>query len=1310
MPPPVPPVRSFPQPPTLGSVRQQGVRAPSRVRTAANNAANNSGQPDPSPAAKMVAAATTLASGLSPRPQKFSTNYGSEAFQPFTLDHSRNYAMQSTDLGSALARAAKKIQPDKPKEDSNADADAPGTANAAAPANSLLGKRKELDLAAGSRDPKRQKTTQDAGELAHDDQDSAASRPRGGRGTSASRQTSQGAAGSSRFPESGTDGSVSGLPTDDGSTVRRRTRRGSSKPSGNATVSTPSNRRISWDDLPLSRRDQRPHMTASERPETQTAHKDTAIEEGDDVDMIDLEEDFMDEQSVPQTPDRPNWTFLQVPDALSSVAPTEKSYNTESVIYRNTTLSTPQGHPSSPAPGSALLGAPPPNPPSGPPTGPPPGTAPLGTTLGSSSAPVPGAPVLDPPASDRPASDALDSGASPSGAHASGDATLNTNALTEQQTTASRGTGDSGDLAKPSPEPNPPSNPVSTAGVSAININADVDIINPLNPMPLPRRTPFSSRRAQTPESQTYHWNSSPEHRGIRSHSDSPNSKRYVATHLSHNLESNYRAPEMSEYEDGFERAARARQQHVRNRLLPPDVEEDSRLIRDIGATSARSDLTSAFLRAHTEAPETHIRPPAGARGLFIPNHTLGDSQRRGTLFEGSFLGRQQPRVLTTGDGPPSSPSSSSSGSRHTPNNGAPLGRHQSRDDSARRDGTQGQGESLPPNDTQGQGGGTPPDENHGHGGGASPSGTQSQSSKVQKLREWVQALSTGWTHLSRSIWSIIDTLSQWQVYLFQCIWNIFQALTKAPIDFVSSLWKHFTLRRFLVPLLFGVLAVSVALSYDRLASFEGISSNDGIRWHGWQDWKESLGQLVSPPFGHNLPGTNGNYSKIVAAFKSHDKDILEIKGKAMMQDAALAKLEQILPEFVRMSDDKVPHEFYVGVRDLMQQDPQIPTLDKDGNISEEHAKAIEKHIETFFWRWLRENARQIRQIAGIGQDSQLSDEELNRIVRQVAEEKPFEVVSKDEFLQILKKQLAKHHDETASQMENFQGKLAEFRRQLQQVMARSSGSMSQEQIQQNLDKALSMFAGKSLLESFAKGRIKATDEEVTSAVNHFSIRSGALIDVYRTSPAYKWPNKAHLGHKRFQTENKNGPIKSPIYAGSVLDPWEADGDCWCAGTGQSPNRRLKTTGETHKVPLMAADIAIMTKRVIPQVLRLEHISAKETVEPESMPNEVEVWIQLDEDHEMFDHAISWSMAYFPEVDRHDPLTADKFVKIGHFVYPNETEVGHSGENFYFPKDVYRFGFATTKFLIRAKNNYGSHDHTCFYQLILNGKLLPMDE
>lgn len=555
-------------------------------------------------------------------------------------------------------------------------------------------------------------------------------------------------------------------------------------------------------------------------------------------------------------------------------------------------------------------------------------------------------------------------------------------------------------------------------------------------------------------------------------------------------------------------------------------------------------------------------------------------------------------------------------------------------------------------------------------------------------------------------MWTIFDTLSQWQVSLIQCVWNFFQELAKAPAHLASYLWKHSTLGRLLIPLLLALMAIAIASSYGRPTSFEGIPLNNGMGWHILQDWKDNLGQLVSPSFGHNLPGSNGNYSKIVAAFKSHDKDIHEIKDRATVQDAALAKLEQILPEFVRMSDDKVPHEFYVAVRDLMQQDPQIPTLDKDGNISEQHAKAIEKHIESFFWRWLKDNARQIRQIAGIGQDSQLSDEELNRIVRQVAEEKPFEVVSKDEFLQILKKQLAKHHHETASQMKDFQGKLAEF----EQAMGRSSLSMTKEQMQQNLDKALHMFAGNALLESFTKGRIKATDEEVTSAVNHFTIRSGALIDVYRTSPAYKWPNKGHMGHRRFQTENSNGPIKSPLFAGSVLDPWEGDGDCWCGGTGQSPNRRLKTTGETHKVPPMAADIAIMTKRLIPQVLRLEHISAKETVEPESMPKEVEVWIQLDDDQAMFDHALSWSLAYFPGVDRYDPLTADKFVKIGNFLYPNETEVGHSGENFYFPKDVYRFGFATTKFLIRAKNNYGAVDHTCFYQLILNGKLLPLDE
>ncbi|TLS27723.1 hypothetical protein PpBr36_01449 [Pyricularia pennisetigena] len=1227
MPPPPPPVRTYPQSPFLGSVRQQGVRAPSRVRSVANDAANNADQPNASPAATMVAAAATLASGLSPRPQKFSTNYGSEAFQPFSLDHSRNYAMQSTDLGSALARATRTIQAEKPK----GDVDATGTENAAAPANSLLGKRKELDLAAGSRDPKRQKTTQEADELAGEDQRSAAAGPRDRRGTSASRQKSQeppAAAGPSRSAESGTDGSASGSPTDGGSTLMRRTRRGAAKSSVNATAPTPPEPPKTWDDLPVSRQAQRARNTRSERPAVQPTQEETAIEEGDDVNMIDLEEELGDEEPAPQTPDRQNGDFLQVPDARSSVAPTEKSYNTESMIYRDTRLSTPQ------------------DPPSRPPSSP---------------------PVLAAPAS--------------------GDAALDTSTPTEHQTRTSRGAGDPGDLATPSPEPNPPTNPAVTAANPGDETNAEVNIINPLNPTPLLRRTQLSFPRAQTPESQTYNWNSSPNHRGIRSHSDSPNSNRYVATHMSHNLESNYLAPDMSEYEDGHERATRARQQQIRNSLLPPDRVEDSEPIRDIGAAPARPDLMSGFVRAHTEAPEARIRNPAGARGLFALDNETVRSRRRESLFDGARRSDNQSQ-----------------------DRGAPRSGTQSQGGDALRSEAQPQSGDAPRGDIQSQGHGAPLNRRQSQGRDAPQSDTQTHSSKGKKLREWAQALGTGWTHLSGFIWTIFDTLSQWQAYLVRRVWDIVQALTKAPAHLASYLWKHFTLGRLLVPLLLAFMAIAIASSYDRPVSFEGISLNNGNRWHGWQDWKNNLGQLVSPSFGHSLPGTNGNYSKIVAAFKSHDKDIHEIKDKAMVQDAALAKLEQILPEFVRMPGDKVPHQFYVAVRDLMQKDPLIPTLDKEGNISEDHAKAIEKHITTFFWRWLKENSRQIRQIAGIGQDSQLSDEELNRVVRRVAEEKRFEVVSKDEFLQILKKQLTKHHDETASQMKDFEVKLVEFRRQLQQVMGKSSMSMSKEQMQQNLDKALHKFAGNALLESFAKGRIKATDEEVISAVNHFSIRSGAMIDVYRTSPAYKWPNKAHLGHKRFQTENKNGPIKSPIYAGSVLDPWEADGDCWCGGTGQSPNRRLKSTGETHKVPAMAADIAIMTKRVIPQVLRLEHISAKETVEPESMPKEVEVWIQLDEDQEMFDHALSWSMAYFPDVDRYDPLFADKFVKIGHFLYPNETEVGHSGENFYLPKDVYQFGFATTKFLIRAKNNYGADDHTCFYQLLLNGKLLPMDE
>ncbi|KAL8297824.1 hypothetical protein RB600_002713 [Gaeumannomyces tritici] len=134
------PPKATPKPPTLGERRRTNHRGDSRASMAEDEIEVND-SPAPTRASARVRAAANMNSGLTPRPQRHSTNYGSPAFAAGSPETAPAFIVQDTDLQSGIARAINRVQRDN-KEDQEARASR---------APSVMVPRRNLEETANSR-------------------------------------------------------------------------------------------------------------------------------------------------------------------------------------------------------------------------------------------------------------------------------------------------------------------------------------------------------------------------------------------------------------------------------------------------------------------------------------------------------------------------------------------------------------------------------------------------------------------------------------------------------------------------------------------------------------------------------------------------------------------------------------------------------------------------------------------------------------------------------------------------------------------------------------------------------------------------------------------------------------------------------------------------------------------------------------------------------------------------------------------------------------------------------------------------------
>ncbi|PSR76620.1 hypothetical protein BD289DRAFT_486791 [Coniella lustricola] len=392
----------------------------------------------------------------------------------------------------------------------------------------------------------------------------------------------------------------------------------------------------------------------------------------------------------------------------------------------------------------------------------------------------------------------------------------------------------------------------------------------------------------------------------------------------------------------------------------------------------------------------------------------------------------------------------------------------------------------------------------------------------------------------------------------------------------------------------------------------------------------------------------------------------------------------------------------------------------------------IDQSMSTSWSEWLRKNEEAINRAQGSKQAApsprwQDLYGDVDKAISHRLEKLGLQerVISQDEFIRELQQQSSQYAAEIKNEMEAIQERvnraleLAEAAKAAPEVPE----GMTHSQVKAMIDEIVHRSIAKAQLESLAKGHIKAgLDSGLLRQKDYFTGTRGAIIDTSLTSGSYSWAPKSSMKERKgrwFRWPSwslvpsnddddemifpKGGKDAGVLFsADKVLRSWDEDGDCWCAGIGGDDD-----WSRAARVSVILADT------VIPQHLVVEHIAAHATFDPTAMPKDIEVWIRAptDKRSRTLRH---WSKQRFSSSSSSSSLdeTASSntlkiqnqgYIKVGEFRYDSDPNEGES-QIFKLPEELLNMDAQTQQVLVRARTNYGSEDHTCFYRLRLWGQ------
>ncbi|KAI1410256.1 hypothetical protein F5Y13DRAFT_202388 [Hypoxylon sp. FL1857] len=394
---------------------------------------------------------------------------------------------------------------------------------------------------------------------------------------------------------------------------------------------------------------------------------------------------------------------------------------------------------------------------------------------------------------------------------------------------------------------------------------------------------------------------------------------------------------------------------------------------------------------------------------------------------------------------------------------------------------------------------------------------------------------------------------------------------------------------------------------------------------------------------------------------------------------------EKVFVEKDKNGKPKITQDFWHALKQLIKEDDIILTLEtakKDGlDISDTLWLAIKSRLERGGY-----GARHGH--TGVGQSwnnwLKQNQDSLKKMISGIA-------ISRDEFMTLFEKETQSHQKEIRKELVAHDARIKELVDTVTKLQNSATGSsgLTKQEVKAISDAAVQKAIQNAKLDAVATGRIRGhANDMFINQVNFFGIGSGAVIDTHYTSIPWK-PSKDYFKHRSKNWYSRDGYVNLPPTA--AVSPWFEEGECYCAG------RVVRGEAQTTN-----AISVLISRHIIPQHLVVEHILPGSTLDPESMPKDIEVWAYIEE-VTLRDEVRAFSESHFPSNEEEKTLN-EGYVKIGHFVYENKN-YGDGVQIFKISDELTSMKASSNQIVVRAVSNYGA-DHTCFYRLKLYGDVV----
>ncbi|KAK0629597.1 hypothetical protein B0T17DRAFT_589331 [Bombardia bombarda] len=487
------------------------------------------------------------------------------------------------------------------------------------------------------------------------------------------------------------------------------------------------------------------------------------------------------------------------------------------------------------------------------------------------------------------------------------------------------------------------------------------------------------------------------------------------------------------------------------------------------------------------------------------------------------------------------------------------------------------------------------------------------------------------------------------------------------------------------------------------------------LDWYGWSDWERNIGQFFPSPLLHPLG---------VLTDRQYDDLERFMRDQKSSTAAAVQNIESILPRMVHVQKRNgklvIDDEFWHALKNMIQHENSIFTLEGTSDISDTHWKALQgrfrkagipgqagisasdvediagRSVSRYWDTWVKNNHKKVTSILGdnlsVDLEKKLRSETEKLIDNKLASKGLQDVIiTKDQFMREIEKAMKDQKKDIDRQLEGVRSSLKTLIEEASKSTSSSVG-MTREEITDLVNAVVKKSISNAKLEAAAQSNIgHFYNTELSHRINHCSMGNGALIEISMTSPTWTY-SKPAFGTKAWVNFMQKQPRSQPN-SFSVLTSWEDAGQCWCAGT------------KTGKGATRPADVSIrLANFVVPQNIVIEHIDPSATLDPLAMPKDLEIWARYDE-YGRHERMTNWMAATFPDANDTE-LRKLGFVQIGAFTYESKS----ADRGIFITRlssELVSNEGATDHILVRAVNNHGT-DHTCFYRIRMYGDVLEL--